>query len=74
MNKPTFYQIRVKGHLDSSWADWFDMLTILNLEHGEAVLSGYLPDQAALHGVINRISSLGLTLLSINPVAEEDAE
>jgi hypothetical protein len=66
MEKPTYYEIRVKSHLESAWADWFDGLAISNLDNGEATLSGTLPDQAALHGVLNRISNLGLTLVSVN--------
>jgi hypothetical protein len=72
MDKPTYYEFRVKGHLESAWADWFSGLWISNLENGEAVLSGYLPDQAALYGVLNRISNLGLNLISVNAVPEED--
>jgi hypothetical protein len=71
MDTPIFYQIRVKGHLDSTWADWFDGLTVSNRDNGEALLSGHLQDQAALHGVLNRISNLGLTLVSVNAVPEE---
>lgn len=66
MDKPTFYRIRVKGHLDETLASWFEGFTISNLEDGEAELSGTLQDQAALQGVLNQISSLGLTLLSVN--------
>lgn len=72
MDTPTFYQLRVKAHLDNTWADWFDGLTISNQEDGEALIFGHLQDQAALHGVLNRISSLGLTLISVNAVDEED--
>jgi hypothetical protein len=72
MDKPTCYEIRIKGHLESTLADWFDGLTISNLDNGEATLSGYLPDQAALHGVLNRISNLGLALISVNAVPEGD--
>lgn len=71
MDKPTFYQIRVKGHLDEILAEWFDGLTISNQEDGEAVLSGRLTDQAALQGVLKRISNLGLSLVSVNAVSEE---
>jgi len=73
MDKPTVYQIRVNGHLDAAWVDWFDGLTITNLEGGVALLSGSLPDQAALHGVLNRISNLGLALISVNAVPEDDS-
>jgi hypothetical protein len=61
-------QIRVKGHLSSQWVDWFDGLEIENQPNGEAMLSGYLPDQAALYGVLKRMSNLGLALLSLNCV------
>ena len=72
MDKLTFYQIRVKGHLDGTLASWFDGLNVSNLEEGDALLAGHLPDQAALQGVLKRISNLGLTLISVNTVPEED--
>jgi len=72
MDKPTFYHIRVKGHLDDTLASWFDGLTVSNLEEGDALLSGSLPDQAALQGILQRISKLGLALLSVNTLPEED--
>jgi len=70
MDKPTVYQIRVKGHLDEIWTTWFEGLTITNLEIGEALLSGRLPDQAALYGVLYQINNLGLILISVNEVSE----
>jgi len=66
MSDPAHYEIRVKGHLPSQWDDQFGGLAIDNLPNGEAMLSGALPDQAALHGVLNRILYLGLTLISLN--------
>jgi hypothetical protein len=72
MDKPNFYEIKVKGHLDTTLAGWFEDLTVSNLEDGDAVLSGPLPDQAALQGVLKRISNLGLALISVNAVSEED--
>ncbi len=71
MDKPTIYQIRVKDHLDATWAEWFEGLTVSNLEGGEALLSGNLPDQSALQGILKRISDLGLTLISVNAVSDE---
>jgi hypothetical protein len=67
------YHIRVKGHLSPQWSDWFDGLTITNCEDGEALLSGIILDQAALYGLLNKISNLGLPLLSLNRVQREEA-
>jgi hypothetical protein len=61
-----FCQIRVKGHLSSQWTDWFRGLEIENQPGGAAVLSGTLPDQAALYGILNRMRDLGLELISLN--------
>jgi hypothetical protein len=66
------YQIRVKGHLDDALSGWFEGFTITNQEDGGALLTGPIKDQAALHGILNRISNLGLTLLSVNVASEED--
>ena len=66
------YEIKIRGYLEASWLDLFEGLTISQEENGITTLSGRLPDQAALHGVLNRISSLGLTLISVNVVPEED--
>lgn len=62
------YEIRVKGHLDKAWADWFGGLTIIHEDSGETLLTGTLPDQAALHGVLNRLRDLGADLLAVNAV------
>ena len=74
MDKPTNYEIKIKGHLDNTWADWFDGLKISNLDSGEAVLSGDLPDQSALFGLLNRINSLSLVLISVNSIREQNIE
>ena len=74
MDKPTNYEIRIKGHLDNTWADWFEGLKISNLDSGEAVLFGDLPDQAALFGLLNRINSLSLVLISVNSITEQNIE
>jgi hypothetical protein len=52
----------VKGHLDQRWSDWFNGLTITHRETGESVLTGQLPDQAALHGVLTVINDPGSKL------------
>ena len=63
-----FFEIHVKGHLDSSWVDWLEGLEIKLLDNGEMVLSGNIEDQAALMGVLNKLYRLNLTLLSLNQV------
>jgi hypothetical protein len=60
------YEIRVKGHLDPRWSEWFDGLEITNLENGEALLSGEIVDQAALHGVLAKVRDLGLPLVAVS--------
>ena len=72
MDKLTMYHIKVKGHLDDTLAGWFEEMTVSNLEEGDALLAGFLPDQAALQGILKRISDLGLTLISVNAVTEGD--
>jgi len=66
MVKGTRYAIRVKGHLDDRWTEWFDQVTIANHENGEATLHVVIRDQAALHGLLDRIRGLNLRLLSVN--------
>jgi hypothetical protein len=66
--KATTYMIIVKGHLDSSWSDWFDAMTITHAENGETLLSGPVIDQSALHGLLNKVRDLGLILISVSPL------
>jgi hypothetical protein len=72
MEEPTVYQIKIKGHLDNTLAGWFDGMTVSNLEEGDTVLTGPLPDQTALQGILKQISNLGLTLISVNALPEEE--
>ena len=65
------YEIRVKGHLDPHWSEWFEGLAITNLENGEAVLSGEIVDQAALHGVLSKVRDLNLPLIAVSGVGPE---
>jgi hypothetical protein len=59
------YAIRVVGELDADWSEWFDGLTISNTQPGEAMISGEIVDQAALHGTLNKIRNLNLALISV---------
>jgi hypothetical protein len=62
---PDFYEIRVKGHFDQPWSDWFGGLELTQLVGEETLFSGLIADQAALHGLLKRIRDLNLTLLSV---------
>ncbi len=59
------YEIRVKGHLDQHWSAWFDGMTITNKANGDAIISGPLVDQAALHSLLIKVYNLNLTLISV---------
>ena len=59
-----YVEVRIKGNLKQDWSDWFEALIISHQLDGETLLSGELPDQAALLGLLNRIHGLNLELLS----------
>jgi hypothetical protein len=61
-----YFEILVKGHLDISWSDWLGGLEVKLLDNGEMMLSGHIGDQAALMGILNKLYSLNLNLLSFN--------
>lgn len=60
-------EIRVEGHLDNKWNDWFEGMAI-SYEDATTILSGDIKDETHLHGVLNQIRDLNLKLISINPV------
>ena len=62
------YEIRLKGHLDDRWVEWFEGLTITLGEDGNTLLIGQVIDQAALHGLLKKVRDLGMPLLSVNRV------
>lgn len=72
MSEQRVYQIKLQGRLEASWSDWFDGMTLTfeNERDGTPVttLTGAVVDQAALHGLLSRISDLNLTLISVNRV------
>ena len=65
-NQPQCYEIRLKGHLDDRWAEWFEGLTITLEENGDTLLTGPVIDQAALHGLLKKVRDLGLPLVSVS--------
>jgi hypothetical protein len=69
---PARYEVRVEGVLDGRWSDWFEGLEVKS-EGGETILAGTLPDQPALHGVLDKVRDLGLTVLGVRrlPPGEE---
>ena len=60
-----FYEILVRGQLDSHWSTWFEGLTLTALENGETLIAGPVQDQAALHGILAKIRDLDLHLLAV---------
>ena len=70
--KQKVYQIKLRGRLDASWSDWFDgmELTFEDEDDGSPIttLTGAVVDQAALHGLLSRISDLNLTLISVTQI------
>ena len=67
------YRIRVQGHLDQRWVSWFDGMSITHEPDGATVLEGPVADQAALHGMLQRVRDTGLTLISVAPILEPGA-
>jgi hypothetical protein len=62
------YEIRLQGHLHSRWAAWFDGMTVTNSRDGTTIIHGPVADQAALHGLLQKVRDLGLPLISVNQV------
>ncbi|MEM8533037.1 MAG: hypothetical protein AAGF95_19485 [Chloroflexota bacterium] len=65
-HKPELVEIRVKGHLDNRWANWFEGMTITLEDNGSTLLTGPVVDQAALHGLLKKVRDLGIALVSVN--------
>ena len=62
------YEVRLTGHLDAHWTAWFDGLTVSHENDGTTAITGEVVDQAALHGLIQRVRDLGLPLVSVGKV------
>jgi hypothetical protein len=67
------YEITVKGRLGARWAAWFDGLAITSGDDGTTVLRGSVVDQAALHGLLQKLRDLGIPLVSLTQVTAHDA-
>ena len=67
-NQPMLYRIRLQGHLDAGWGDWFGGVTVTCDDDGTTLLICEVIDQAALHALLRKIRDLGLSLLSVNRV------
>jgi hypothetical protein len=62
------YEIRLEGHLNIRWATWFDGLSLSHESDGTTIIQGLVADQAALHGLLQKIRDLGLPLVSVTQV------
>jgi hypothetical protein len=70
----TRYEIKVRGHLDRDWSEWFNGMDIRNTPGGDTALCGEVVDQSALHGLLIKIRDLGLPLLSVGIVQPDQKE
>ena len=68
------YEIRLTGHLDAHWTAWFDGLTVSYKNDGTTVISGQIVDQAALHGLLQQVRDLGLPLVSVGKVDNDQPD
>jgi hypothetical protein len=64
-HEPGHYELRIKGHLENRWANWFEGLTITLEANGETRLTGPVADQSALHGLLRKVRDLGMPLISV---------
>jgi len=70
---PAAYEIRVEGVLDQRWTAWFEGLEI-DSDHSQTVIAGRVADQAALHGLLNRVCDLGLVIVSVRRLDQDDPD
>ena len=70
---PAQYRIKLKGHLDRNWSDWFEQMA-MSTEDDQTILTGPLSDQAALHGLLVRIRDLNLTLLTVERIEPDPVD
>jgi hypothetical protein len=58
-------EIRVKGHIDEDWSEWFEGFVITHTEDHETILTGSVVDQTELYGMLAKLRDLGLSLVSV---------
>lgn len=68
------YEIRLRGHLHSRWTAWFDGLSLTHESDGTTVMRGLVADQAALHGVLQKVRDSGLPLVSVTQVESDGSD
>jgi hypothetical protein len=73
MNEASAYRIRLRGELGPEWSAWFHRVEVENLGDGTSALTAYLPDQAALHGLLARVRDLGLEIVAVETLGAEKA-
>ena len=73
-HNPGQYEIRLKGHLDSRWAAWFDGLSLSHQSDGTTTIRGFVADQAALHGLLQRVRDIGVPLISVTQVQPDQPD
>ena len=73
-DQPWRCELRLTGHLDDRWADWFEGLTIAREDNGETLLRGTVVEQAALHGLLRNVRNLGQPLVSVTHVRPSQAD
>jgi hypothetical protein len=73
-DKDAGYELRVEGHLDARWAAWFDGLTLTHETDGTTSLRGPVVDQAALHGLLQKIRDLGVPLISVTQIEPDQPD
>jgi hypothetical protein len=70
-NTAEIYEIKLQGHLDTQWSEWFYGMTITHERDGTTTLCGPLPDQTVLHSVLDRIRDMNLQLISVNQIVSD---
>ncbi len=73
-NEASYYEVRVKNELKKDWSCWFEDMTITHLESGVSLIRGKIRDQSALNGLLCKLWSLGLKIISVTELSETDKE